>query len=172
MTTENAKEVLSSEYHKDNLKCLYEDLLFSDYTNDIAMYDYYSDSFESVLQIGKSEQCGIKFFEVLLTHNNESRQVNMTQEMFKIMRGWYVQNAIVAFVTADKKNYRLSLLTTKYDLDENDRLKRTFSNPRRYSYSLGCGCKTKTAYELLIEKGRVNSLDELKARFSVEVVNK
>jgi hypothetical protein len=43
MTIENAKEVLSSEYNKNNLKYLYEDLLFSDYTEFIAMY--------SILQI-------------------------------------------------------------------------------------------------------------------------
>lgn len=37
---------------------------------------------------------------------------------------------------------------------------------------LGYGTKTKTAYKFLIEKGKVNSLDELIDRFSVEVVNK
>lgn len=38
--------------------------------------------------------------------------------------------------------------------------------------SLGVGTKTRTAYKFLIGKGRVQTLDELINRFSVEVVNK
>jgi hypothetical protein len=37
---------------------------------------------------------------------------------------------------------------------------------------LGYGTKTKTAYDFLISKGKVDSLSELMERFSIEVVNK
>lgn len=49
---------------------------------------------------------------------------------------------------------------------------KVISNPRRYSYALGYGTKSRTAYKFLVEKGKVNTLEELTARFSVEVVNK
>jgi len=62
-------------------------------------------------------------------------------------------------------------LTSKYEFD-GEKVVKVLSNPRRYSYSLGYGTKTKTAYDFLIGKGKVNSLDELINRFSVEVVNK
>ena len=60
---------------------------------------------------------------------------------------------------------------SKYEFD-GDKVVKVLSNPRRYSYALGFGTKTKTAYQFLIGKGKVNSLDELIDRFSVEVVNK
>ena len=91
--------------------------------------------------------------------------------MFCILRGQGINNVIVVFGNVDKCNYRLSLLTSKYEFDGNKVVK-VLSNPRRYSYSLGYGTKTKTAYDFLISKGKVHSLEELIGRFSIEIVNK
>lgn len=110
-------------------------------------------------------------YEVILNEGAQNRRVTITQEMFRILRGLGVNNAIVAFSNADHRNYRFSLLTSKYEFD-GEKVVKVLSNPRRYSYSLGYGTKTKTAYDFLIGKGKVNSLDELINRFSVEVVNK
>jgi hypothetical protein len=59
----------------------------------------------------------------------------------------------------------------KYELKDN-RIVRIMSNPRRYSYSLGFDCKTKTAFQYLINNGQAQTYDELVNKFSVEVVNK
>lgn len=55
---------------------------------------------------------------------------------------------------------------------DGDKIVKILSNPRRFSYTLGYGTKTHTAYKFLIEKGKVASLDDLISRFSIEVVNK
>ena len=50
-----------------------------------------------------------------------------------------------------------------------------FSNPKRYSFLLGEGCKRHTPESMFFENGRVkkvSDLEDLKSRFSVEVVTK
>lgn len=148
-----------------------KELILPDYVSDTHEVVFNNNIFESVTQLGYSSKCEVSVFEVLLKEGAQNRRVTITQEMFRILRGQGVSNAIVAFSNADKRNYRLSLLTSKYEFDGN-KIVKVLSNPRRYSYSLGYGTKTKTAYDFLISKGKVHSLDELIGRFSLEIVNK
>ncbi|NMB80347.1 MAG: class I SAM-dependent DNA methyltransferase, partial [Ignavibacteria bacterium] len=69
------------------------------------------------------------------------------------------------------KNYRLSLATVDLSL-EGSKVKREYSNPRRYSFFLGPDAKVHTPYDFLIKKGRVKDFEDLKNRFSIEVVTK
>lgn len=103
--------------------------------------------------LGESKSCDVAIFEVYVNEDYQNRRVAITQEMFKILRGLHINNALVSFVNADKNHYRISLLTSKYVFDGN-KIVRIISNPRRYSYSLGFGTKTKTAYDFLIKKVR------------------
>ena len=167
----DAEEILKKEYHIDNFKYVVKELLLPDFAKDEHEVYFNNNLFESVTQLGTSEKCDVTIYEVILKEGAQNRRVTITQEMFRILRGQGINNAIVAFSNADYKNYRLSLLTSKYEF-EGDKIVKILSNPRRYSYSLGYGTKTKTAYEFLISKGKVNSLEELIGRFSVEVVNK
>ena len=80
-------------------------------------------------------------------------------------------NALVAF-TYGTDQWRLSLLTSKLELNEDGKVVSVSSNPRRYSYLLGVGAKTNTPYKFLLDSGPATSIDELRNRFSVEVVNK
>ena len=91
--------------------------------------------------------------------------------LLNLLRKLRINNAIVSFVSYSKDNYRISLLTSKYEFN-GDKIEKVLSNPRRFSYSLGFGTKTKTAYKFLISKGKVTNLEDLISRFSVEVVNK
>ena len=167
----DAEEILKKEYHIDNFKYVIKELLLPDFAKDEHEVYFNNNLFESVTQLGTSEKCYVTIYEVILKEGAQNRRVTITQDMFRILRGQGINNAIVAFANADYKNYRLSLLTSKYEF-EGDKIVKILSNPRRYSYSLGYGTKTKTAYEFLISKGKVNSLEELISRFSVEVVNK
>lgn len=171
ISIKDAEEILKHEYHLDNFTYLVKDILLPDFTNSKHDVNYNNEIFQSVKQIGYSSACNLSVFEVYLTENSKNRRVAITQEMFKILRSFRIDNALVAFVNPDERNYRISLLTSKYEYD-GDKIVRILSNPRRFSYSLGFGTKTKTAYKFLIEKGKVNSLEELIERFSVEVVNK
>ena len=171
ITLDEAKEILANEYHIDNFLYVVNDVLLPDFISDRHEVEFKNNIFESVNQLGYSDKCEVTVFEVILKTGSHNRRVTITQEMFKILRGLGINNAIVAFANADKLNYRFSLLTSKYEFD-GEKVVKVLSNPRRYSYSLGYGTKTKTAYDFLIGKGKVNSLDELINRFSVEVVNK
>ena len=171
ITIKDAEEILKKEYHIDNFLYVVDNLLLPDFKADKHDVSFHNGIFASVQQLGHSDKCDVDIYEVVLNEGAQNRRVAITQEMFRVLRGLGVNNAIVAFVNADRRNYRFSLLTSKYEFD-GDKIVRVLSNPRRYSYSLGYGTKTKTAYDFLIGKGKVNSLDELINRFSVEIVNK
>ena len=171
ITIKEAEEILKKEYHVDNFLYVVDELLLPDFRLDKHDVDFKNTIFTSVQQLGYSDKCDVNVYEVILNEGAQNRRVTITQEMFRILRGLGVNNAIVAFSNADRRNYRFSLLTSKYEFD-GEKVVKVLSNPRRYSYSLGYGTKTKTAYDFLIGKGKVNSLDELINRFSVEVVNK
>lgn len=171
ITIKEAEEILKKEYHVDNFLYVVDELLLPDFRADKHDVDFKNTIFTSVQQLGYSDKCDVNVYEVILNEGAQNRRVTITQEMFRILRGLGVNNAIVAFSNVDRRNYRFSLLTSKYEFD-GEKVVKVLSNPRRYSYSLGYGTKTKTAYDFLIGKGKVNSLDELINRFSVEVVNK
>ncbi len=172
LTIKEAEEILQKEYHIDNFLYLIKNILLPDFKNDVHSVEFKNEIFSKVEYLGCSEKCEVSVFEVVLFNcKGDHRRVAITQEMFKILKGMRINNAIIAFVNPDRLNYRISLLTSKYEYD-GDKVIKVLSNPRRFSYSLGYGTKTKTAYQYLIEKGKVNNLDELIERFSVEVVNK
>lgn len=171
ITIKEAEEILKKEYHIDNFKFIVDNILLPDFISDEHNVVFNNSIFSSVKQLGASKKCDLAVYEVILEAGAQNRRVAITQEMFRVLRGLGVNNALVSFANSDYQNYRLSLLTSKYEVD-GDKILKTLSNPRRYSYSLGYGTKTKTAYDFLIGKGKVNNLEELINRFSVEVVNK
>ena len=171
LTIREAEEILKKEYHIDNFTYVVNDILLPDFVPDKHEVLFNNSIFNKVTLLGASQKCEVNIYEVILNEGAQNRRVTITQEMFRILRGQGINNALVAFSNADRQNYRLSLLTSKYEF-EGDKVVKVLSNPRRYSYALGFGTKTKTAYQFLIGKGKVNNLDELIDRFSVEVVNK
>lgn len=171
ITINEAEEILKKEYHQDNFKYLLKNILLSDFIKEEHEVVFENQLFKKVYQLGYSNSCKIAIFEVTLNEGSQNKRVLITQTMFKILRSLKIDNALVSFVNNDFKNYRISLLTSKYEYDGNNIIK-IVSNPRRYSYALGYGTKTKTAYKFLISKGKVKDLSELISRFSVEVVNK
>ena len=166
-----AEEILKKEYHLDNFTYLVKDILLPDFKFSKHNIEFNNSIFEKISQIGESVACELSVFEIYLKEGAQNKRVTITQEIFKVLRNLRIDNAIVAFVNHDKNNFRISLLTSKYEYDGN-KVVRVISNPRRFSYSLGYGMKTKTAFQYLISKGQVKNLEELKERFSVEVVNK
>jgi adenine-specific DNA-methyltransferase len=170
ITIKEAEEILKKEYHRDNFLYLLTNDFLPDYKKDERDVSFNNIIFTSVVQLGISKKCDVVIFEVSLNENVQNRRVAITQEMFRILRGQRINNALVAFYNTDRMNYRISLLTSKYEFD-GDKIRKVISNPRRYSYYLGYGTKTNTTYKYLIQQGKVNSIDELIKRFSVKVVN-
>ena len=85
-----------------------------------------------------------------------------------------VDRALVVFVPeGNNDNYRFSLIEiTLEGKEDSSRVRRNYSDPRRYSYFLGEGIACYTPNKYLNEKGRVIDADDLRSRFSVEVLTK
>ena len=149
ITIKEAEEILKKEYHIENFEYLMGEILLPDYTVDKHEVEFNNELFSKVTLLGESKRCDITVFEVYINEGCQNRRVGITQEMFRILRNLQINNALVAFSNADAQNYRISLLTSKYEFD-GDKIVKILSNPRRFSYSLGFGTKTKTACEFLI----------------------
>jgi hypothetical protein len=168
---EDIEKILKNEYSRENFINLIDKIL-SDFKHEKKIEKYKNKLFVAAVQLGKSKNCELSVFEVVLTDNSINKRVSITEQMFKILDYLSIKNAIVSFVDKDKKKYRISLLTKEYKIDNNDKVIQVKSNPSRYSYSLGVGAKTKTPYECLFKKDKVNGIEELISRFSKNVVNK
>jgi type I restriction-modification system DNA methylase subunit len=124
-------------------------------------------------RLGYCESLDLSIYEFKHESLNDPR-VTLSRESFKIIeKNDTASNALAVFYS-DAANWRLSLITSGYSLDKtNKQAKRDFSNPRRYSYLLGEGCKKHTPESMLVHKDNpVKTEKELKDRFAIEVVTK
>ncbi|MDD5770419.1 MAG: TaqI-like C-terminal specificity domain-containing protein [Candidatus Gracilibacteria bacterium] len=106
----------------------------------------------------------ISIFEIKQKSKNDPR-ITLTRDAFKIMESLGVQNALIVFYSADSSSWRLSLLTLKKTWGETET-----SNPKRYSFLLGVGEKTRTPEKYLNKT--ITDFKDLVSRFDVEVVRK
>lgn len=123
-----------------------------------------------VSQLGTSRETNLTILEAECEETDTKKRIAITQAAFKVLREHGIRNALVAFHDGADQ-WRLSLLTSTLELKDGKVIKKD-SNPRRYSYLLGIGAKTRTPHKYLIEKGQVTDIKSLQERFSVEVVNK
>jgi hypothetical protein len=108
-----------------------------------------------------------------LSHESEGDpRVGLSRETFALMKKYGIGKSLAAYYSPASQNWRLSLVTSDLQLDEKGKVKRAFSNPRRYSFLLGKEAKIHTARAMLEQKGRVAGFPDLLSRFSLEVVNK
>jgi hypothetical protein len=134
--------------------------------------DFQSKYFKNVYFLGGCQSLDLNVYEVIHSSENDAR-VTLSRDAFKLVSRYEQNNALVLFVPENANNFRLSLVTIEPKLDnEGIKVKREYSNPKRYSYILGVDSKTHTPEQYLIKKGRIANLVDLKSRFSVEVVNK
>ncbi|MBS3762001.1 MAG: N-6 DNA methylase [Planctomycetes bacterium] len=107
-----------------------------------------------------------------ITHGSENDpRVSITREAFRVFRQTDLNIGLMAFVSEESPNWRLSLITSDVVLEDGE-VKESFSNPRRYSFFMGPDAKTRTPREFLLEKGTISDFDDLKARFDVRVLTK
>jgi adenine-specific DNA-methyltransferase len=125
---------------------------------------------QSAKYFGKYDLFDLHVFTADHSAGKDAR-VGIGLELFKIMKNNNFQNALVATYNNRENIWRYSLITSNLQIDDKGKIKKIFSNPKRYSYVMGPGAKTKTPYSFLVEKGSVSDFDNLQKRFSVEVVN-
>ena len=126
-----------------------------------------------VVKLGSSESLDLVVYEVRHNSKNDAR-VSLSKEAFRLLADEMEDRALVIFVPEDNSdNYRFSLIEIILEArDDSSRITRNYSNPRRYSYYLGEGIAYYTPNKYLNEKGRVVNSDDLRSRFSVEVLTK
>ena len=128
---------------------------------------------QQVTRLGECESLGLVVYEVRHSSKHDAR-VGLTKEAFRLLADEFCERALVFFVPKDDdSNYRFSLIEITLDQsEESSRISRRYSNPHRYSYYLGKGIAYYTPNKYLNEYGRVVSVEDLRNRFSVEVLTK
>jgi hypothetical protein len=128
---------------------------------------------QQVTRLGECESLGLVVYEVRHSSKHDAR-VGLTKEAFRLLADEFCERALVFFVPEDdNSNYRFSLIEITLDQSEtSSRVSRRYSNPHRYSYYLGKGIAYYTPNKYLNEFGRVVNVEDLRNRFSVEVLTK
>lgn len=128
---------------------------------------------QQVTRLGECESLGLVVYEVCHSSKHDAR-VGLTKEAFRLLADEFCERALVFFVPEDdNSNYRFSLIEITLDQSESSsRVSRRYSNPHRYSYYLGKGIAYYTPNKYLNEYGRVVSVEDLRNRFSVDVLTK
>jgi len=143
---------------------------FEEYDEKISI-DFQSKFIQKIVKIGEVHSLEMNLYEVNHHSENDPR-ISLSRDSFRLLAHYGIKRALILFISENSLNYRLSLVTIDLKWEEGKRVKREYSNPRRYSFFLGSETKTHTPETYLIKKGRVKDFDDLKERFSLEIVNK
>lgn len=96
-------------------------------------------------------------------------RVEITKNTYAVLKSHARSNAIIAYISEDSSEWRLSLITTKVTRTK-EGVRETISNPRRFSYLLGPDAKVLTPSALL--SGVIKTIKDLESKFSLAVVSK
>lgn len=157
----------------DFLNFLWDDLLPEDFVKCEDEISFEAEYTRKVTFLGNSESLELAVFEVLHNSKQDAR-VSLSKEAFRLLlRNSTKNKALILFVPLDNPNtYRFSLVTIDVEIDEN-KVRKSYSNPRRYSFKLGTDAMVETPKRYLAgEKGRIKDEKDLKGRFSVEALTK
>ena len=164
---------LDQAYDRNEFVNFIVDFLPDDFEINETSISYSHGIIKSIVRLGKCTNSlkKIEVFEV--THSSISdARITLSREIFKYMRQNAIEYALVAFISENSKSvYRLSFITMA-PKDNNGKLEFEHSNPKRFSFLLGENQHTRTPQNYLIDRGKIQSLDDLKNRFSIEVLTK
>lgn len=164
---------LNKAYIKDDFKDFLSGFLPDDLSlneKELVIGDNYK-NIKSGLVLGESKSLGVKVF--YLEHEKEKDpRIALTTEAFKILSENWAKKALVVFNSKNSENWRLSLMTISFDINEKNKIVSNLSNPKRKSFFLGPNAKIATANQFLFSKGKINDFKDLESRFDVEVVTK
>lgn len=164
---------LNKAYNKEGFKEFLIDFLPDDLSlseKELVIGDNYK-NIKSGLVLGESKSLGVKVF--YLEHEKEKDpRVALTTEAFKILSENWAKKALVVFNSKNSENWRLSLMTISFDINEKNKIVSNLSNPKRKSFFLGPNAKIATAKQFLFNKGKVRDFEDLESRFDVEIVTK
>jgi hypothetical protein len=162
----------SEKYNREEILKFLQNNFLKDFQKDVRKVNVPEGKFiKSAFSLGSSKDLELGVFEFEHTGSTE-KKVTLTKEAFKILRDSGYFKALAFFHSEDTDDWRFSLMTITPTLTEKGKIKKEFSNPKRFSFLLGPRAKVNTPTQFLIKKGQIESLEDLKERFSIEVVNK
>jgi tRNA1(Val) A37 N6-methylase TrmN6 len=139
---------------------------------------------KNTVKLGSCPSLDLSVYEFSHGSRRDPR-VSLTREAFSILKRYdnTASSALAVFHNEDSAAWRLSLITSEYSLGKTGKqAKRGFSNPRRFSWLLGAGCKRHTPEKFLVKDGTIReqtrngkkftAIEDLKYRFSVEALTK
>jgi len=126
--------------------------------------------FPDITYLGASEVLRTSVFVVKTTLALTSR-ITLTKASFKILKHYGSYRSLIVYLNPDETIWRLSLLSAQPTWVDGQ-LTQTYSNPERHSYLLGSEVGVATARKFLLGMGQVESIEDLKYRFSLEAINK
>lgn len=145
---------------------------------ELSISDFKTSFCNEAVKLGSSKTLELDVYEIKHTSSHDAR-VGISKDAFQILlRKSYNNRALVLFVPEGSKQYRFSLIQIEAEVnDQTARIKRSYSNPRRYSFLLGENAHVKTPEQYLLQKGKLKPKDgdyfkDLQERFSVEVLTK
>ncbi len=164
----------NEKYNSDDFLQFLQDFLPADFAGKEEDIVINKDRYKEITKakiLGYCESLDLYVLEMEHSREKDPR-VTIATDAFKILADHWIHKALVVFENKDSDNYRFSCLTISLDLNEKNKAIKKYSNARRYSFYLGANAKVRTPEQQLIKKGRVQNMDDLFDRFSVEVVNK
>ena len=126
--------------------------------------------FKSIQQIAEITENNLDLVVFIAeSESSLNARVEITKNTYSVLKSHARSNALVAYITTDSSEWRLSLVTTKVTRTK-DGVRETISNPRRFSYLLGPSAKVLTPSNML--SGVVVTTKDLESKFSLAVVSK
>jgi len=143
-----------------------------EFNSDVRKVDV-PQSFSDVLTISTLGESliGVRVYIIETNADPSKRKVGLATDSFSLLKNYASPNAIIAYYSKNSSLWRISLLTSTPIWSEGKIITK-LSNPKRQSYVLGKNAKVKTPHQYLLSKGKVADFNDLKTRFSLEVVNK
>lgn len=163
---------LKGEYQRDEFLKFISDDFLSDFNRDIRQVNTTGlTSIQKASYLGESKSLDLQVFEFFYDGSSNKR-VALTKDAFSVMRSSAIFKTLAVFKSTDSDDWRFSLLTATPEATEKGKVAVSYSNPKRLSFFLGPNAKINTPTKFLISKGKVADFEDLKSRFSIEVVNK
>lgn len=162
---------LNKNYNREDFLDFIEKSFLQNFRRDIRPINIGNNSIQKAYSLGRDEGLDLQVFEFISDRSLNNR-VSLTKEAFNIMKSSATFNALAIFHTEKSEDWRFSLMTANPERTEAGKVTMAYSNPRRYSYFLGPNSRINTPTKYLVKKEKIIDFDDLKGRFSIEVVNK
>ncbi|MHB8595428.1 MAG: Eco57I restriction-modification methylase domain-containing protein [Ktedonobacteraceae bacterium] len=163
---------LSSRYDRDDFLKFLEENFLVDFEKDIRPVSTEgSPSIQKAYSLGKSKSLDLQVFEFSF-EGSAKKRVTLTKDAFQVMKSRAIFRALAIFHSPNSDDWRLSLMTATPERSEKGKVAITYSNPKRLSFFLGPNAKVNTPTKFILQRGNLSDYEDLKSRFSIEVVNK